>query len=463
MSKTNDSKTINGTVEPKDDEDLYNKLREVMGCLMLASLVEVIVGATGLIGFLLKFIGPLTISVVISLIGLSLYKIPMAYMQTHWGIALVNVLLVIVFMMYMGRIGVPCPKVCGSRSKQSDKTNQRTPIFKMFPILLSILVTWIICWILTAVGAFPDDPQRLSYRARTDVRLGVIGRTPWFYVPYPGQFGSPLFNSSIFVGFVSAVIASILESIGDYYATAHVSRVPPPPGHAVNRGILMEGLGSILSGALGAAHATTSSTPHVTLIGISNIASRSCLVTAGLLCILLSVVGKFGAVLSTMPDPIIGGAMFVTFGMLGSIGIFTLRSIDLTSTRNMAIFGLSLYFGIVIPEWVERFPEAVDVGDSTSTGLIKGILGTPMFLGGLAAVILDNTVRGTLKERGFRSRDQQGDEFYALLEDDTYNIALFNKIMKKYPCLQILPFLPNINHKYDLCETIRDTTQINVN
>lgn len=70
---------------------------------------------------------------------------------------------------------------------------------------------------------------------------------------------------------MSAVISSVLESIGDYYATAYVSRAPPPPHHAVNRGILLEGLGSVLSGALGAGHATTSSTPHVSLIGISKV------------------------------------------------------------------------------------------------------------------------------------------------------------------------------------------------
>lgn len=60
---------------------------QIMGCLIYASLIEVIVGLTGLIGILLRFIGPLTISVVVSLIGLSLYKIPMIYVRTHWGMS----------------------------------------------------------------------------------------------------------------------------------------------------------------------------------------------------------------------------------------------------------------------------------------------------------------------------------------------------------------------------------------
>jgi nucleobase transporter 1/2 len=90
------------------------------------------------------------------------------------------------------------------------------------------------------------------------------------------------------------------------------------------------------------------------------------MITTGILCLALSLISKFGAVLSTMPDPAIGGAMFVTFGILGAIGIFSLRSVDLTSSRNLAVFGLSLYTGIVIPEWVERYPEAINTGNSNT-------------------------------------------------------------------------------------------------
>lgn len=86
-----------------------------------------------------------------------------------------------------------------------------------------------------------------------------------------GQFGSPLFNITIFVGFVSTVVSSIFETIGDYFCAANLCGVPPPPDSAVNRGILWEGLGSVLSGAVGAGHATTSSTGNLVLIGISKV------------------------------------------------------------------------------------------------------------------------------------------------------------------------------------------------
>ena len=98
-----------------------------------------------------------------------------------------------------------------------------------------------------------------------------MNKSMCFSFIFAGQFGTPLFNTTICAGFLCAVISSILESIGDYYAAADISGSPPPPRYAVNRGILFEGLGSVLSGIMGAGHATTSSTPNVALIGISKV------------------------------------------------------------------------------------------------------------------------------------------------------------------------------------------------
>lgn len=47
------------------------------------------------------------------------------------------------------------------------------------------------------------------------------------------------------IGMLSAVVASIIESIGDYYACARLSCAPPPPIHAINRCVLEKTLFSI--------------------------------------------------------------------------------------------------------------------------------------------------------------------------------------------------------------------------
>ena len=74
-----------------------------------------------------------------------------------------------------------------------------------------------------------------------------------------------------YVGFLIIVLISILESVCDYYAAARMSDVPPPPAHAVNRGIAMEGLASIISGMVGAGHATTTYSHNIGAIGITKV------------------------------------------------------------------------------------------------------------------------------------------------------------------------------------------------
>jgi nucleobase transporter 1/2 len=64
---------------------------------------------------------------------------------------------------------------------------------------------------------------------------------------------------------------SILDSIGDYYACAKVTRVPAPPKHAVNRGILIEGICTFLSGAVGCGHATSTYGGSIGAIGVTKV------------------------------------------------------------------------------------------------------------------------------------------------------------------------------------------------
>lgn len=79
------------------------------------------------------------------------------------------------------------------------------------------------------------------------------------------------FRATIFVGFLIATFISILDSIGDYYACAAMSHVPPPPAHAMNRGIAVEGLCTIIAGALGAPTATTTYGGNIGAIGITRV------------------------------------------------------------------------------------------------------------------------------------------------------------------------------------------------
>ena len=63
---------------------------------------------------------------------------------------------------------------------------------------------------------------------------------------YPFQWGAPTFSVAGTVGLISGVLASMLESLGDYYACADICEIPPPPIHAINRGIMIEGIACII-------------------------------------------------------------------------------------------------------------------------------------------------------------------------------------------------------------------------
>ncbi|XP_041369605.1 solute carrier family 23 member 2-like [Gigantopelta aegis] len=108
------------------------KLQMLSGSIMVASLAEVIVGCTGMVGPLLRLIGAMTVAPTISLIGISLYKVTIIYARSQWAIALAGTILVLVFALYLPHITVPVPCLsCGSNGKRGVL---RLPLFQLLPV-----------------------------------------------------------------------------------------------------------------------------------------------------------------------------------------------------------------------------------------------------------------------------------------------------------------------------------------
>ena len=78
--------------------------------------------------------------------------------------------------------------------------------------------------------------------------------------------------------------------------------------------------------------------------------------------IILSVIGKFGALFVTVPNPVIGGIFIVMFGMITAVGLSALQFVNLESMRNLFVIGISLFFGMVLPSWVQANGKSIDVG-----------------------------------------------------------------------------------------------------
>lgn len=77
---------------------------------------------------------------------------------------------------------------------------------------------------------------------------------------------------------------------------------------------------------------------------------------AAFMFICFGVLTKFGAVLATIPDPIVGGILVVSFSTVGGVGLSTLQAVDLKLSRNLVILGFAIFMGILIPWTVEKTP-----------------------------------------------------------------------------------------------------------
>ena len=76
----------------------------------------------------------------------------------------------------------------------------------------------------------------------------------------------------------------------------------------------------------------------------------------------IGVVGKFGAVFVSIPDPIVGGVFMVMFGMIAAVGISNLQFADMNSSRNLFIVGFSIVFGLALPHYMNGHPNAIQTG-----------------------------------------------------------------------------------------------------
>lgn len=415
-----------------------SRMRALQGSIMVGSLFQVFVGFSGLIGLFMRFIGPLTIAPTISLIGLSLFDSAGTSAGNHWGISAMTTSLIILFSQYLRHLAVPFP----SYSKAKKFHTTRVYVFQILPVLLGITLSWLICYILTNYNVLPANPDQYGYLARTDLKGDVIGQAPWISFPYPGQWGMPTVSLAGVVGILAGVISSMIESVGDYHACARLSGAPPPPKHAINRGIGIEGLGCLLAGAWGTGNGTTSYSENVGALGITKVGSRMVIVASGVLMVIMGVFGKAGAIFTTIPSPVVGGMFLVMFGVISAAGVSNLQYADMNSSRNIFIFGFSMFSGLVIPNWVLKNPKTIATGVVELDQVLQVLLTTSMFVGGFLGFILDNTIPGSKQERGILAwnKAHEDDCSNTLESGEVYNLPF--GLNSHLFWLHYLPFCP---------------------
>jgi len=273
--------------------------------------------------------------------------------------------------------------------------------FELYPILLAILVAWGACALGTYLGWFPGETvvEGETVAAHpAHASLANLENAPWFRVPYPFQWGWPQFGFAAFIGMFAGYLASMVESIGDYYACARMSGAPVPNKKTVNRGILFEGLGCLIAGIMGTGNGTTSYSENIGAIGLTRVGARRVVQAGAIIMIVLGMVSKFGALFTTIPSPVVGGMYCAMFGMIASVGLSNLQFVNLNSARNLFIIGFAFFMGLSVPEYFIANP--VYFEPAWAANIINTLGQTGMAVGAFIALTLDNIVPGTDEERG---------------------------------------------------------------
>lgn len=176
------------------------------------------------------------------------------------------------------------------------------------------------------------------------VDFAVVTAASWIAVP---KFVAPEFNWHAIAFMIPVAIAPAVEHIGDILAISNVTGKDFMKKPGLHRTLTGDGIATIAAAAFGGPPNTTYSevTGAVTLT--RNFDPRIMTWTA-ITAITLAFVGKLGALMQTIPVPVMGGIMCLLFGSIAAVGLNTLirNHVDLSEPRNLSIVGVTLVFGI---------------------------------------------------------------------------------------------------------------------
>ncbi|NRD73889.1 uracil-xanthine permease [Shewanella sp. VB17] len=166
----------------------------------------------------------------------------------------------------------------------------------------------------------------------------------WIAIP---NFIAPEFHWHAIAFMIPVAIAPAVEHIGDILAISNVTGKDYLKNPGLHRTIAGDGLATIAAASFGGPPNTTYSevTGAVTLTKSFN---PVIMTWAAVIAIILAFIGKLGAIMQTMPVPVMGGIMCLLFGSIAAVGLNTLirHQVDLTEPRNLCIVGITLVFGI---------------------------------------------------------------------------------------------------------------------
>lgn len=314
----------------------------VFGGTILGSFIEIILSR--FIKPLMKYFPPVVTGTVVTLIGLTLLPVSMDWAAGGFGAAdygslrnvtvAVTVMVIIIFL-----------------------NRYAKGMFSTASVLIGLVFGYIIAYPL----------GMLDFTAVTDANLVAL--------PTIFKYGVT-FKLGAVVPFIAAYLVTSIETVGCLMAIGEASG-KEITNDEIGAGLLADGIGSFIAGFFGSG-ANTSFSQNVGLIPMTKVASRFVVVISGIILMILGIFPKLGAVIAIMPEPVLGGAGIVMFGMVAASGIKTLSRVNMNN-RNLLIIAVAIGLGLgvtVRPDIIVHLPEGLKMlfSSGISTGTIAALL-----------------------------------------------------------------------------------------
>ena len=233
---------------------------------------------------------------------------------------------------------------------------------KHWTVALTVVIVSLACKFLTK-GLISNAAVLIGLIAGylVAVLAGMVGfsgvaKAAWFQVPTVMPYGFE-FSMGAVIGVTLVSVVSAIETVGDASATTKAGAGRDATDDEISGATYADGLGTAVAAVFGGLP-NTSFSQNVGIVGMTGIMSRHVVTIAGTILIICGLIPKIGAVISSMPLPVLGGGVIVMFGMVAAAGLNMLTEVKM-SRRNMIIISVSLAVGLglnLVPSAVQYLP-----------------------------------------------------------------------------------------------------------
>jgi uracil-xanthine permease len=193
-----------------------------------------------------------------------------------------------------------------------------------------------------------------------EVDLVPVQEAAWVGLP---AFTTPTFDASVLGLFVPVVVVLVAENVGHVKSVAAMTGADLDP--VTGRALVADGVATTLAG-LGGGSGTTTYAENIGVMAATRVYSTAAYAVASATALVLSLSPKFGALIATIPQGVLGGVATVLYGMIGVLGarIWVQNKVDFGDPVNLTSAGIALVVGIANYTWT--------VGDVQFAGIALG-------------------------------------------------------------------------------------------